>query len=1069
MNIIELTADLTTQVANSGAFVFLTATVKDDGGRPVPGATVNWGQLPTTHASFDSPTSFTDVSGAARMAVSNSQPEIVRVTASTELGVQASITISFVPLEVGLVLAASTTTVPADGVTVVTLTAITKYSDGSPASNRMVNWVQTSTTHADFTLPVSITDANGIAIVTLTNTQSEVVTVKAHIRTGSFEAVSAPMSIHFTPAPQPDKITLSVSQDHAQADGKSAITLTATVTDNQNNPMKHTLVTWGQNVNGSAPLPPYSITNEHGVATAVLTSYTPRQLTVYAISNYTQSNGQFVTFNAVVGPVSVPNYITMSVSPSRAPADGMSAIILTARVTDAQNNPVKDSVVNWSQKPADAAMLPTSTKTDEHGIATSSVTSITSGLVVLSAFVSGTNLRSELQTVTFDPAGVGAVPAHITLSASPSHVPADGRTAIALTAKVTDNQGNPVKGSVVNWSQIPVNAATLPGSSTTDELGIATASVTSLTSGQVVLSASISGTNLSSGLQTVTFDPVELPGTVPANITLVANQTAAAADGVTPVTLTATVRDVNGAEVPNASVTWHQEATTGAHFLSPVSTTNASGVATVTVTDTRAETVSVTASVVSGSQTLTSLPVTLTFTSALPGTVPVNLVLEISAGSFDNASADGHSIISLTATVTDASHHPVPGVALQWTADNSSTVKFMSGAQDVTDQNGKMTVTLTDTTIENTTITAVYGHLFSSTVVHFLTPATSGYVIQYIPGHTVVFDDGSQGVRVDVQLIDAVTRKPAPAGFPVNWVSQNPERAAPQAPTTRTDQNGKTFNNINPSMGIATNPGGFILKVSPENMESNSLFIPLSRHKPLAEPVINNANTPADHNLSQQDINDGVVINIPHYNDEAPGDTIAIYWGGFKEEFQADTFFNVYHGTFDVAKGMPAEALSSGFYTVYYTVMDASGNLDESKSILVSVSNDMQKPVFPAPELFFNDAPNTSLDSGTTINEQRSTFGMQYRIPVTSVLSGDIIEFYWQAYDQNNSNISDGSFQLQGIAGKMTPVDEKYFSLPDRKGYHGYVKCYYTISRTGFTTPVKSAEWTGLVDTQVPS
>ncbi|MEB4614390.1 Ig-like domain-containing protein, partial [Leucobacter sp. M11] len=144
-------------------------------------------------------------------------------------------------------------------------------------------------------------------------------------------------------------------------------------------------------------------------------------------------------------------------------ADGKQSHTATARVLDANKNPVAGVSVTFSVPTESGASLSqTSARTNAQGIATVSVTATKAGKVPVSATVSGTNLRQSPGTVSFvagDPS-VGKKGTS-SLRVSGGDKVADGKQAHTATATVLDANKNPVAGATVTFSVPSTSGASL--------------------------------------------------------------------------------------------------------------------------------------------------------------------------------------------------------------------------------------------------------------------------------------------------------------------------------------------------------------------------------------------------------------------------------------------------------------------------------------------------------------------------------------------------------------------------------------------------------------------------------
>ena len=180
------------------------------------------------------------------------------------------------------------------------------------------------------------------------------------------------------------------------------------------------------------------------------------------------------------------------------------------------------------------------------------------------------------------------------------------------------------------------------------------------------------------------------------NSAVSASPTSVADDGVSTSTITVTVKDTAGTLAANKTVTLSQGG--GSSTITTVNgTTNANGQATFTVKDTKAESVTYTATVdalVTISQTAQ-----VTFTTG-----PVSAGASKVVASPTSVLADGTSSSTITVTLNDPTNNPVSGKTVTLTAaSGSSTITTVSGT---TNASGQATFSVKDLVAESVTYTA---------------------------------------------------------------------------------------------------------------------------------------------------------------------------------------------------------------------------------------------------------------------------------------------------------------------------------------------------------------------------
>ncbi|MCC7495629.1 MAG: Ig-like domain-containing protein [Fimbriimonadaceae bacterium] len=308
---------------------------------------------------------------------------------------------------------------------------------------------------------------------------------------------------------------------------------------------------------------------------------------------------------------------TLVVDRSEAVADGTDRVTATFTLRDAFGNLVPAVAAARLQlvgSPSSGlSFTQPSVAGDANGRSVASLSSTAAGQVTLGGRLDGAALPTA-PTVRFV-AGAGDL-TQSGLAATPTNVTADGVATTMLTITVRDAQGNPVAGVAAN--SLLVSATPASGVSLTQPTaataanGQTSATASSTQSGVVTFSATLLGAALPQ-TATVTFGAGAAAGST---CSLVADRSSFTADGSSPVTLTATVRDALGNPVVGlaaGSVAVLVQSGQSVSVTGPTQPTNAAGQVTATATTTVAQTITW-ALAVSG----TTLPVTAT-AIATPG------------------------------------------------------------------------------------------------------------------------------------------------------------------------------------------------------------------------------------------------------------------------------------------------------------------------------------------------------------------------------------------------------------------------------------------------------------------
>ena len=432
----------------------------------------------------------------------------------------------------------------------------------------------------------------------------------------------------------------------------------------------------------------------------------------------------------------------LKITKDNAAADGKATNVVQASVTDARGNAVAGITVAFSAGNG-AVLENTSVVTDAKGLASTTLTNLSMGTTVVTATANNVS-RSVNTTFTADVAT--AFISSLTVDQDSS--PACGKTNNTATVTVQDAQGHPVPGIAVAWQADKGTVKFSSGSSNTGADGKVSVQFTDTVAESTNITAVLA--NGSSQSQPSHFS-VDLTALKISRFD-VAQQIKA--DGRTVSTATVIVVDAANTPQANVVVNWAVDGT--ASLAGPTSTTDTSGQAVMTLTDAKAETVNVTVTVSVSGATQTK---TTTFVADTDTAVVSTLVINQ-----DGSVANGSAANTATATVLDANNNPVAGAAVVWSADKG-TVNF--GTQGMTDANGHVSVTFTDTVAETAQITATLGGSRQTEPSKFVADAATA-----VPSSLVIDPNGSvaDGVTANVATVTVLDAHNNPvSGINVSW------------------------------------------------------------------------------------------------------------------------------------------------------------------------------------------------------------------------------------------------------------------------------------------------------------
>ncbi|MDI4279970.1 hypothetical protein E7U82_19385, partial [Escherichia coli] len=527
--------------------------------------------------------------------------------------------------------------------------------------------------------------------------------------------------------------SLEVTQDNSVADGAMANMLRVRVTDAFGNALG------GQTVSvladNGVTTAPTVITGPDGTVEISVTSQTAGVSAVTATIN-SSSQSQNVTFIADVSTAKIADLV---VSRDNAVADGSTANMLRARVTDAFGNALAGQTVSVLADNG-ATVAPTVT-TQPDGTVEISVTSQTAGTSTVTASINNSSLS---QNVTFVADVRTAKIADLVVIKDGSE--ADGSTANTLRARVTDAFGNTLGGQTV--SVLADNGATVAPTVTTQPDGTVEISVTSQTAGTSTVTASINNSSLS---QNVTF----VADVRTAKIAdLVVIKDGSEADGSTANTLQVKVTDAFGNALNGQTVS--VLADNGA-TVALTETTKPDGTAEISVTSQTAGVSAVTVSINSSSQ---SRDVTFIADIRTAKIADVEVIK-------DGSEADGSTANTLRVKVTDAFGNTLAGQTVSVTAGNGATV-----APTVTTQpDGTVEISITSQTAGASTVTASINNSSQSRDVTFIADVRTAQIASLEVTQDNAVADGAMANTLRVRVTDAFGN--ALAGQTVSVMADN--------------------------------------------------------------------------------------------------------------------------------------------------------------------------------------------------------------------------------------------------------------------------------------------------------
>ncbi|EHM0390607.1 Ig-like domain-containing protein [Escherichia coli] len=579
-----------------------------------------------------------------------------------------------------VVLQTSKAEIIGNGVDETTLTATVKDPFDNAVKDLPVTF---STNPADTQLSQSTSNTNdsGVAEVTLKGTVLGVHTAEAILLNGNKDT----KIVNIAPDASNAQVTLNIPAQQVVTNNSDSVQLTATVKDPSNHPMAGITVnfTMPQDVAANFTLENngIAITQANGEAHVTLKGKKAGTHTVTAtLGNNNASDVQPVTFVADKDSA----VVVLQTSKAEIIGNGVDETTLTATVKDPFDNAVKDLPVTFSTNPADTQLSQSTSNTNDSGVAEVTLKGTVLGVHTAEAILLNGNRDTKIVNIAPD-----ASNAQVTLNIPAQQVVTNNSDSVQLTATVKDPSNHPVAGITVNFTMPQDVAANFTlennGIAITQANGEAHVTLKGKKAGTHTVTATLSNNNTSDS-QPVTF----VADKTSALVVLLISKNEITGNGVDSATLTATVKDQFDNEVNNLPVTF-STASSGLTLTPGKSNTNESGIAQATL-----------AGVAFGEQTVTA---SLANTGASDNKT-VHFIGDTTAAKIIELTPVPDSIIAgtlqnstgsvITATVVDNNGFPVKGVTVNFTSRTNSA-EMTNGGQAVTNEQGKATVTYTNT------------------------------------------------------------------------------------------------------------------------------------------------------------------------------------------------------------------------------------------------------------------------------------------------------------------------------------------------------------------------------------
>ncbi len=664
----------------------LTATLQDKNGNPLKDKEITF-SVPNDVASqfsiSNSGKGMTDSNGIAIASLTGTLAGTHMITARlANINISDTQPMTFVADKdrAVVVLQTSKAEIIGNGVDETTLTATVKDPFDNVVKNLSVAF-STSPADTQLSLNARNTNENGIAEVTLKGTVLGVHTAEATLPNGNNDT----KTVNIAPDTSNAQVTLNIPAQQVVTNNSDSVQLTATVKDPSNHPVAGITVnfTMPQDVAANFTLENngIAITQANGEAHVTLKGKKAGTHTVTAtLGNNNASDAQPVTFVADKDSA----VVVLQTSKAEIIGNGVDETTLTATVKDPFDNAVKDLQVTFSTNPADTQLSQSTSNTNDSGVAEVTLKGTVLGVHTVEATLPNGNGYTTTVNIAPDTSN-----AQVTLNIPAQQVVTNNSDSVQLAATVKDPSNHPVAGITVNFTMPQDVAANFTlennGIAITQANGEAHVTLKGKKAGTHTVTATL-GNNNTSDSQPVTF----VADKASAQVVLQISKDEITGNGVDSATLTATVKDQFDNEVNNLPVTF-SSASSGLTLTPGVSNTNESGIAQATLAGVAFGEQTVTASLANNGASDNKTVHFIGDTAAAKIIELTPVPDSIIAGTPQNSSG---SVI--TATVVDNNGFPVKGVTVNFTSRTNSA-EMTNGGQAVTNEQGKATVTYTNT------------------------------------------------------------------------------------------------------------------------------------------------------------------------------------------------------------------------------------------------------------------------------------------------------------------------------------------------------------------------------------
>jgi hypothetical protein len=651
-------------------------------------------------------------------------------------GKSAAFNITAGPVSAGqtLVTALPSPLTASTGSSAATITVTARDAGGNPIAGATV---QLAATGSGFTLvqPASATNAAGTATGSLSATIAGDKTISATVN-GVAITQQPVVTVNPAAAAGAQTTIAAAPPSIAASNGGFTSTITVTAKDAFGNVVSGATVGLSATGGGNTVVQPGSLTSAGGTTTGSLSSTLVGTKTVSATVNGLPVTAT-TTVTVVPGEVSVSQSTIVAAPDTVTASSGTSVDTLTITAKDDQGNVIPGvPVVLASSGSANVFGQPP--VTDANGIAQGTLRSTVAERKIVSATIDGTGI-DRVDTITVK----AAAAAGLAFVVQPSNAIAGVAMSPTVQVEIRDAFANRVTSAANPITlALNMNLASLTGNGPIAALnGLATFPALTVNTGATGYTLAASSTGLS-GTVSGTFNVST--GVVSASQSTVAVSPASIVAGGGSSAITVTVRDGSGTPLPGVTVTL--SASGSNTIVQPAGLTNASGVASGSLSSTSAgvKTVTATASgvVINQKPTITVTAAAISASQSTVQAIPTTVVV--------------NSPSSIAVTAKDQFGNPVSGASVQLVASGSGVT--LTQPSTVTDATGVATGSVKASNTGTVTVSATAGGVALTQTASVTIEAVGASVVFIGAGD--IADCGSDHDEATAALITAIPSVP---------------------------------------------------------------------------------------------------------------------------------------------------------------------------------------------------------------------------------------------------------------------------------------------------------------------